>query len=204
MLTLYITRHGETKWNTEKRMQGWSDSSLTEKGVKNAILLGDRLKEIEFNAIYTSPSQRTVKTANLIKGERKIPLVLDDYLKEIHMGIWEGETLADLKNNYPEQFDFFWNAPHQYKSIDGEDFFEVKNRVSKALKIIQDSYSSGNILLVTHSVVIKVLLAIFKDLPIEKIWEPPFIHDTSLTVVEMINGTAQIVLEGDLTHRQDK
>lgn len=51
---------------------------------------------------------------------------------------------------------------------------------------------------------IKVLLAIFKDLPIEKIWEPPFIYDTSLTVVEMVNDTAQIVLEGDLMHRQDK
>lgn len=204
MLTLYITRHGETKWNTEKRMQGWSDSSLTENGVKNAILLGNRLKDIEFDAIHTSPSQRTIITANLIKGDRKIPLILDDQLKEINMGIWEGETLADLKDNYPEQFDFFWNAPHQYKSINGEDFFEVKKRVSKALKMIQDKYSSGNILLVTHSVVIKVLLAIFKELPIEKIWEPPFINDTSLTVVEMVNDTAQIVLEGDLTHRQDK
>ncbi|MCM3364831.1 histidine phosphatase family protein [Niallia sp. MER TA 168] len=204
MLTLYITRHGETKWNTEKRMQGWSDSSLTENGVKNAILLGNRLKDIEFDAIHTSPSQRTIITANLIKGDRKIPLIPDDQLKEINMGIWEGETLADLKDNYPEQFDFFWNAPHQYKSINGEDFFEVKKRVSKALKMIQDKYSSGNILLVTHSVVIKVLLAIFKELPIEKIWEPPFIYDTSLTVVEMVNDTAQIVLEGDLTHRQDK
>lgn len=204
MLTLYITRHGETKWNTEKRMQGWSDSSLTENGVKNAILLGNRLKDIEFDAIHTSPSQRTIITANLIKGDRKIPLIPDDQLKEINMGIWEWETLADLKDNYPEQFDFFWNAPHQYKSINGEDFFEVKKRVSKALKMIQDKYSSGNILLVTHSVVIKVLLAIFKELPIEKIWEPPFIYDTSLTVVEMVNDTAQIVLEGDLTHRQDK
>jgi broad specificity phosphatase PhoE len=204
MLTLYITRHGETKWNTEKRMQGWSDSSLTENGVKNAILLGNRLKDIEFDAIHTSPSQRTIITANLIKGDRKIPLILDDQLKEINMGIWGGETLADLKDNYPEQFDFFWNAPHQYKSINGEDFFEVKKRVSKALKMIQDKYSSGNILLVTHSVVIKVLLAIFKELPIEKIWEPPFIYDTSLTVVEMVNDTAQIVLEGDLMHRQDK
>ncbi len=89
MLTLYITRHGETKWNTEKRMQGWSDSSLTENGVKNAILLGNRLKDIEFDAIHTSPSQRTIITANLIKGDRKIPLIPDDQLKEINMGIWE-------------------------------------------------------------------------------------------------------------------
>lgn len=39
MLTLYITRHGETEWNIEKRMQGWQDSELTEGGIKNAVYL---------------------------------------------------------------------------------------------------------------------------------------------------------------------
>ncbi|MDQ1004787.1 broad specificity phosphatase PhoE [Neobacillus niacini] len=37
MITLYITRHGETEWNIEKRMQGWLDSNLTENGIKNAV-----------------------------------------------------------------------------------------------------------------------------------------------------------------------
>ena len=200
-LTLYMTRHGETQWNTEKRMQGWSDSALTENGIKNAKLLGNRLKEIEFDAIHTSPSERTVTTAKLIKGDRKIPVILDDHLKEINMGKWEGKTVEFLKNDYPEQLDLFWNAPHQYKSMDGEDFFEVKKRVCHSLKTVRENYSSGNILLVTHSVVIKVLLAIFKDLPMENIWEPPFIHDCSLTVVEIDNDTVRIVLEGDLTYR---
>ena len=45
MVTLYITRHGETKWNSEKRMQGWMDSNLTENGEKNAVSLGKRLNE---------------------------------------------------------------------------------------------------------------------------------------------------------------
>lgn len=200
MLTLYITRHGETQWNIEKRMQGWSDSDLTEKGIKNAILLGESLKDIEFAAIYTSPSKRTVTTANLIKGDRQIPIILEDYLKEINMGEWEGKKVEYLKDSYPESFDFFWNAPHQYRAIDGEDFFEVKKRVCHALKVIKDNQESGNVLIVTHSVVIKLLLAIFKELPMEKIWEPPFIHDTSLTVIEVNGDIGRIVLEGDLSH----
>lgn len=201
MLTLYITRHGETQWNIEKRMQGWSDSDLTEKGKKNAVLLGERLKEIEFAAIYTSPSKRTVATANLIKGDRQIPIILDDHLKEINMGKWEGKKAEYLKDSYPEAFDFFWNAPHRYKSSDGEDFFAVEKRVKQALNIVKENYASGNVLLVTHSVVIKLLLAIFKELPMEKIWEPPFIHDTSLTVIEINGDMGRIVLEGDLSHR---
>jgi broad specificity phosphatase PhoE len=53
MLHIYITRHGETEWNTEGRLQGWSDSPLTEKGRRDAILLGNRLQDISFSAIYT-------------------------------------------------------------------------------------------------------------------------------------------------------
>jgi broad specificity phosphatase PhoE len=73
MIKLYITRHGETIWNTEKRMQGWLDSNLTENGKKNAEALGERLKDIEFEAIYSSPSQRTKTTTELVKGDRAIP-----------------------------------------------------------------------------------------------------------------------------------
>ncbi|TQR15623.1 histidine phosphatase family protein [Psychrobacillus soli] len=47
MLILYITRHGETVWNTQKRMQGWSDSELTEKGISNAVSLGSFNKKIK-------------------------------------------------------------------------------------------------------------------------------------------------------------
>lgn len=72
MITLYITRHGETEWNTEKRMQGWSDSNLTVKGGEHAALLGNRLKEVSFDAIYSSPSKRTELTAGLIKGDKDI------------------------------------------------------------------------------------------------------------------------------------
>ena len=52
MITLYITRHGETEWNSEKRMQGWLDSNLTENGIINAVSLGERLKETELNSYF--------------------------------------------------------------------------------------------------------------------------------------------------------
>jgi len=71
MLTLYITRHGETVWNTQKRMQGWKDSPLTETGRQNAFSLGERLAHIPFRAVYSSPSGRTKETASLICGEGK-------------------------------------------------------------------------------------------------------------------------------------
>lgn len=202
MLTLYITRHGETVWNTEKRMQGWQDSDLTESGIKNATYLGERLQNISIDAIYTSPSNRTQKTSRLIRGNRDISIIVDENLREINMGVWEGQTQSSIKENYPLQFDSFWNAPQRYSPVGGETFLETQERAWKALSGIKSDYNSGNILIVTHSVVIKCLLSLFKNSPIEKLWDPPYIHDTSLTVVEIDEEEYKILLEGDVSHKE--
>ncbi len=201
MITLYITRHGETVWNKQKRMQGWRDSELTETGVRNAGLLGDRLRDVPFDAIYSSPSIRTRSTAELIKGEKDIPINFDEKLKEINMGEWEGKTVSFIEDNDPEQFHCFWNTPHLYTAQTGENFGDLKNRVLAFLTSIQENHTSGTILVVTHAVVIKTMMSLFKNNPLEKLWDPPFIHDTSLTVVEVSGETYKIVMEGDISHR---
>lgn len=204
MITLYITRHGETVWNIEKRMQGSQDSPLTAKGIQNALSLGKALKNIQFTAILSSPSGRTVHTANLIKGERKLPVIFDDNLKEIDMGDWEGKTQTAIEAAFPLEYDAFWNAPHLYTPVGGETFTQVRERAQQFLNHIKREYQSGNILVVTHSVVIKCLFSIFMNAPLERIWDPPFIHDTSLTIAEMNENGFKIVLAGDLSHRETR
>lgn len=200
MVTLYITRHGETEWNMEKRMQGWLDSNLTEEGVKNALSLGDRLKETKLAAIFSSPSGRTKNTTELIRGEREIPIIYDENLKEMNLGEWEGKTQTSIVEKYPEEYEAFWNMPHLFSPIGGESFEETRERAFKVLNRIQKEYQTGNILIVTHAVLIKCLYSIFKNSPIETLWDPPFIHGTSLTIVEAGETGYKIVLEGDLSH----
>lgn len=203
VLNLYITRHGETIWNTEKRLQGWKDSALTENGVENAKLLGERLKDTEFDMIYASPSTRARMTAELIKGDRELIIREEENLREINLGEWEGRTHNDLEEAYPEEYHAFWNTPHLYKTKSGEDFYQLQARVKKVLTRIMGEHKDGNVLLVTHSVFIKALLAHCKNAPIEQLWAPPFIHDTSLTIIEVNNGKVDIKLEGDISHRSD-
>nr|WP_201714684.1 histidine phosphatase family protein [Rossellomorea arthrocnemi] len=81
MLRLFVTRHGETVLNTQRKLQGWKDSDLTENGMENALSLGNRLKDVEFHSIYASPSNRTLMTASLIKGD------------DIRVRPWYGEVL---------------------------------------------------------------------------------------------------------------
>lgn len=201
MITLYITRHGETEWNTQNRMQGWKDSNLTENGIRNAIELREKLRDTAFSAVYTSPSGRTLATTKLICGGRDFPIIYEDNLKEIFLGEWEGKTKSFIEKYYMNEYNAFWNSPHQYVPSVGESFNDVRERVWKVLERIQKEHSSGNILMVTHSVVIKCLFLIFKNLPIDRLWDPPYIHDTSLTVVELEKGNTRIVLEGDISHR---
>ena len=75
-MELYIVRHSETVWNKERRLQGRSDIELTEYGRELARITGEALKNIDFEAIYSSPLERAYETANLIKGDVSISCIL--------------------------------------------------------------------------------------------------------------------------------
>ncbi len=66
---IYLTRHGQTEWNLQKRMQGHKNSDLTSLGKEQAKALGLRMKDVELNAIYTSSLPRAMQTAELIRGK---------------------------------------------------------------------------------------------------------------------------------------
>ncbi|CEK30117.1 phosphoglycerate mutase family protein [[Clostridium] sordellii] len=73
-MKIYITRHGQTQWNIEDRIQGSQNSNLTEQGKQDALNLGDKLRYTKIDYIYTSPLKRTYNTALLIKRNRDIPI----------------------------------------------------------------------------------------------------------------------------------
>lgn len=89
----------------------WYDTSET---------IRERMKDLPLHAIYSSPSERTLHTAELIKGERDLPIIEDECFYEINMGIWEGQTIAELEMQYPEEVHLFWNEPHLFQSTSGK------------------------------------------------------------------------------------
>jgi broad specificity phosphatase PhoE len=204
MLNIYLTRHGETQWNTEKRLQGSRDSDLTEKGIRNAIALGERLKNIDFNAIYSSPLERAYQTARHIKSDKEVPIHTLDNLKEIHFGDWEGKTQEEIENidDYKEEFINFWEKPHIYNHNphNGECLTAFKQRVEQALSKISSDNQDGNILIVAHGVVIKAILSLTMNISTERMWDPPFIHGTSLTTFTWDGEDFKFKMIGDTSH----
>ena len=201
-MKIYITRHGETMWNKQGRMQGWNNSNLTEKGVDNAKKLGKALKDIPFDTIYCSPLGRAVETAECIVGERKIPIILEDNLKEMNFGTWEGMTHDNVKTQYPDAHFKLWNTPEVYEPVDGEDFETLLGRARKVLEMLVSLENIENILVISHAIFIKAFYVVAKDYTLKELWNPPFMRDTCLSILEIENGNLQFILEGDTSHLQ--
>ncbi|ACR79335.1 MULTISPECIES: histidine phosphatase family protein [Kosmotoga] len=202
MTKLYITRHGQTEWNLEGRIQGQKDSKLTTLGEKQAEWLGERLKNVEIDVIISSSSGRAIRTAEIIRGKRNIEIVPNDNLREIHFGQWEGQLHAEIKKYWPDEYRNFWNFPHLYKPVGGETFLQVLDRVSNEVEKIISKYEGKNILIVTHAVVLKALIAYFENKDLMDFWSGAFMYPTCLNIVEIKEDSRKIVLQGDISHYQ--
>ena len=201
-MKLYLTRHGQTLWNLEGRFQGWNDSPLSEKGISNAMALRERLKDVKFYEVYTSPVGRAVETARIISGLNEDMITLDKNLREINLGSWEGKLVKDIEMSYPLEYEMFWNEPHLYKRDGSESYYEVQRRAMQTIDNIIKEYgkTERNILLVTHTITLKTIMAYFENRDFKDFWDPPFIYDTSLSIIEIGGGTKTIVLYGDIAH----
>jgi probable phosphoglycerate mutase len=113
--TIYYIRHGETAWNAEGRLQGALDVPLNDLGRTQAAHAGNILADLFVRdgrdksslAFVASPLGRARSTMELVRGELKLPprdYALDDRLREIGYGQWEGSTLPQLQAEDPELF----------------------------------------------------------------------------------------------------
>lgn len=200
MIKLYMTRHGETLWNTEMRMQGRKDSPLTERGIRQANLLRKRLENIDFSVVYSSPSGRAIKTSKILVNSKNIPIIKDERLMEIDLGEWEGFDQKQIEKKNSEQLHNFWTNPKIYEPIGGEKFEQVRARIIPLIKEVINKYESKNVLFVTHAVTLKIIMSYFQGMSLDELWHTPYIHQTSLSQVNIQNGQATVVLYGDLSH----
>lgn len=204
MTKLFITRHGQTKWNLEGRIQGHKDSNLTELGEKQAKWLGERLKDEDIDLIVSSASGRALRTAELVRGDRAIDILQSDKLMEMHVGEWEGQLHSEVELHSPEEQKNLWNHPHLYKSSGGESFYQVMERVKDEIELILAEHKGKKILIVTHAIALKAILAYFENKEIKDFWSGAFMHSTCLSIIEVIEDRREIMLQGDIAHYQEE
>lgn len=200
MVKLYLTRHGQTEWNLQARMQGHLDSPLTELGIQQAKQLRKALAETHIDKAYSSDKPRALNTAEIVLADRDISVKTSKGLREISLGDWDGMTRQQIQRQFPEHFHAFWKEPHLYEPITGESAHCMQKRVVKAVEKIVAENENKNILIVTHAGALKALMLHFESKQLSELWSEPHIFPASLSVVKCENGKRKIEKYGDTSH----
>ncbi len=163
--TIYFVRHGETEWNRDRRLQGQSNSALTERGLKQARDVGVLLRQLvgagDGMPIIASPLKRALRTAKVICGaldRDPAGLRTDDLLKEIGFGRWEGMTFEEVAAADPENLARFERDRWGALPPDGESYALMAERARQWLR---DSSAMEEIIVVAHGEFGRVLRGIY-------------------------------------------
>ncbi len=166
MTEIWLIRHGQTDWNLARRFQGQSDIALNQTGIRQAYSCADKLAKVNFEAVYASDLLRAHKTAEIISAPHKLEIKADPRLREICMGVWEGQFFDDVHAKYGDSLMEGPRDPSQPRVEGGESFLQVAQRMSAAADDIANLHPQGKVLLVSHGLAVAVLFCLARDIPI--------------------------------------
>lgn len=158
-MEVLLTRHWQTEWNLEGKVQGRADIELNEKRLEQAIQTSKILAKEEIDLIICSPLKRTKQTADIINSNRNIPIIYDDSIIERDFGEFEGLN----KENF--DFEGYWsyNQNNKYERVENiKDFFD---RIYCFLDKIKKEYNNMKILIVAHGGISIPINCYFNGIP---------------------------------------
>lgn len=191
-MELLLARHGETDWNVQCKIQGSTDIELNEKGIQQAEELGKRLLEEDnqIHRIYTSKLKRAKKTGEIIGNILDVPVKEIDGLEEMSFGLWEGLTWNEIPEQYPKEFEQWYNDRWEMRTPQGECYKDIVIRSVNAIKeMIADvtkfdkASEDQKILIVTHGAVLMSLLAYFAKDDFNEAWKKYKFSNTSAVAI---------------------
>ena len=153
-MNIYLVRHGETEKNTLGKYYGNLDVGLNENGKMQCEHLREKLRNIEFNKVYTSEMKRAIETADIILKDRKKSIVKDHRLNEMNMGEFEGKDHKELEKLYPKEWKTWCEDWKECSPPKGESYKEFYLRVKEFMEqVLKEEVE--NVLIVAHGGVIK-------------------------------------------------
>lgn len=201
-MKIYIMRHGETDWNIQKRLQGRTDIPLNENGRDLARITAEALKDVPFDLAVSSPLARALETAEIVIGDRNVPVLTDERLIEISFGDFEG--MISGKENYeiPDtEFSNFFLAPDKYlPPPHGEDIRSLGGRTKAFMDDIlnRGEYQEKTILITTHGGAMRGLLNSVRTFEMSDFWNGGVPKNCGVAILECRNGKAEVLEENKI------
>jgi len=190
MTTLFLIRHGETD-AVGNSIMGWLPGChLNPTGKAQAEQLAQRLSRYPIRAIYTSPLERAVETAQPLAGRLGLELHRSNELGELHVGAWEGLSFQELEGK--EEWRRFNAFRSGTRAPQGELMIEAQVRMVRQLECFQQRHSGEYVAVVSHADPLRAALAHYAGIPIDLALRLE-ISPTSVSVVELTDWAPRIL-----------
>ncbi len=186
-MRLHIVRHGQTDWNAVRRIQGQLESELDETGKQQARDRSADFTDMHLAAVYSSSSVRTRQTTALILGDRTDMVTYRDDLREVHLGVWQGQMWSDVEKAHPELVEAHRIASPSFEVKGAEKSHAVQERGVRAIESIISAHSAAcendNILVVSHGAIMKTILAYYANVPLGVIHNLPSLPNCAHCII---------------------
>ena len=193
-MLLFLVRHALTPI-TGKRLTGWLPGiSLSEEGRKQAEEVGQRLSGVKFDAIYSSPLERCVETAEAIAVHQSAKIDTVEGLGEIKYGDWQGKTFVTLYKS--RGWKELKARPADFRFPNGETIREAQVRGMTEIERLRSKHKNSTILVCSHADMIRVLTAGYLGLSLD-LYDRIAIAPTSTTVLLLGEGVPRLLKLGD-------
>ena len=211
-MILYFLRHGCIEPFGQKCFVGQINVKLSRKGLQQAEYWAKALSDVPIGVIWSSDLDRTLKTAEIISNFTQAPLFPVRELREISLGKWEGLPMVTIQRRFPNLWEDRGANMDRFRPPDGENFLDLHARVLSFFHQHILTQSSGNVLIVTHAGVIRVLLCAVLRMPISNLFNIPSNY-AGLTVMDFTDNKFRVLTSDhtpenvckpfSLTHHED-
>jgi phosphoserine phosphatase len=197
---LILTRHGHVEGIEPERFRGREDVPLTEKGVTQAAALA---RHIAANwrpaVIYSSPLSRCIATANAIRYLCGTKMVAIDSLNDIDYGDWQWRSYAEMREQFPDQFETWISAPWLIRFPGGESLQDMVARVANAMRLALKDHPSETVVMVGHTSINRALLLQLLDQPLSAYWRV-LQSPCAINEIEIAGHTVRVLSINDTSH----
>lgn len=199
MQRVFLIRHGESAWNSERRIQGNLDPELGPKGIRQAELLASTLQGRPVAAILSSPLRRALQTAEVLHRALGVPLGTDPDLREMGLGAWEGRTIAEIQAASGDAYARWLEDPVAHPAPGGEDLQAFQRRVVAAVERGRRAVGVHHLVVVTHGGVVKAYLSAVLGLDIRNLFRIQ-VNNASVSEVRFDEHFARVTRLNDACH----
>jgi broad specificity phosphatase PhoE/ribonuclease HI len=196
---IWLVRHGESVFSSQRRFSGWSDTPLTEQGAAQAKEAGRRLASVGATVLVSSPQSRALRTASIVGEQLGLTPQVDPDLRETRFGQWEGLTRDEVAQRWPTQL-AAWESDPRAVPPGGESFRQTVDRVMAAAARWREAHPGEALIVCTHANPVKVLVQQALGAP-DTAFHHLQIAPGSITCVDWYpDGSGRVRLANDTCH----